>query len=67
MKRYLLKETKISETLAVAFQRGDDEIGFSIGNFSAMTVYGLEIEAWKEFVKAINRANIVLKLEELAN
>jgi len=64
MKRILLEETKISSTLAVSFEQEDDEIGFNIGNFSSMTVYGLELEAWKQFVKAVLQANLMRQANE---
>ncbi|MBA7538611.1 hypothetical protein ES705_30888 [subsurface metagenome] len=67
MERILLEDTKIGENLAVGVEQRGDEIGLTIVSYKAMTVYGMEIEIWKEFVKSVNRANIILKLEDLTN
>ena len=66
MKRILLEDTKIGESLAVGFEQAEDgEVGFSIGCYDVMSVYGMELETWKRFVQAVNQANIIQKLEEL--
>ena len=67
MERILLEDTKIGENLAVGVEQRGDEIGITIVSYKAMAVYGMEIEIWKEFVKSVNRANIILKLEDLTN
>jgi len=67
MERILLEDTKIGENLAVGIEQRGDEIGLTIVSYKAMTVYGMEIEIWKKFVKSVNRANIILKLEDLTN
>lgn len=65
MNRVLLKETKIGENMAVGFEQDEDEIGLTIGSYNSMTIYSMEVEVWKKFVQAVNRANIIQKLEEL--
>lgn len=65
MNRILLKETKIGENMAVGFEQDEDEIGLTIGSYNSMTIYSMEVEVWKKFVQAVNRANIIQKLEEL--
>lgn len=65
MKRVLLEDTRISENLAVGFEQDGDEINLSIGSYEAISLFSMEIFAWQEFVKAVNRANIIRKLEEL--
>ncbi|MBA7548893.1 hypothetical protein ES705_41361 [subsurface metagenome] len=67
MERILLEDTKIDENLAVGVEQRGDEIGLTLVSYKSMTVYGMEIEIWKEFIRAVNRANIVLKLDELTN
>lgn len=67
MERILLEDTKIGKNLAVGIEQGGDEIGLTLVSYKSMTVYSMQIEIWKEFIRAVNRANIVLKLEELTN
>lgn len=65
MKRILLEDTKLGGDLAVSFEQDGDEIGLTIGSYNIISLFAMEVEAWQEFVKAVNRANIILKLEGL--
>jgi len=65
MKRVLLKETRIGDTLIVDFEQNEEQVVLAMGSCDAMTVYAMEIEVWKDFVRAVNQANIIQKLEEI--
>ena len=67
--KVLLGETKLGGTLAIAFQQSDDEeeIGFNIMSYSAATTYAIRREFWRQFVRSVNQADVMLKLEDLAN
>lgn len=66
--KVLLEETKLGETLVIAFQQSDDEkeIGFNILSYSVATTYAIEREFWGQFIRSVNKADVMLKLEELA-
>lgn len=65
MKKVLLEETKIGNDLVIGFEQDGDEVGLTICSFNAMTIYAMEVEAWRQFVRAVNRADVMQKLEEL--
>lgn len=64
MKKVLLKETKIGESLAVGCELEGDEIGFYIASLDVSASCAFKIKEWSKFVEAVNRANASLELAQ---
>lgn len=57
MKKVLLKETKISEHLAVGCELEGDEIGFFIASLDVSASCAFKFKEWNQFIGAVNTAN----------
>ena len=62
MKKVLLPETKIGESLAVGCELEGDKIGFYIASLDVSASCDFEIKEWNQFVEAVNTANASLEL-----
>ena len=62
MKRVLLPEKKIGESLAVGCELEGDEIGFFITSLDVSASCAFKVKEWNQFVDALNTANASLKL-----
>lgn len=62
MKKVLLKETKIGESLVVGCKLEGDEIGFFITSLDVSASCAFKVKEWNQFVEAVNTANANFEL-----
>ena len=62
MKKILLPETRIGNSLAVGCELEGNEIRFFITRFDVSARCAFEIKEWNQFVEAVNTANASLEL-----
>ncbi len=64
MKRTLLEETKLSETLSLSVEMEEGRITLKLGSDANPLEYTFEFDEWENFVEGVKRANASMGADE---